>query len=109
MNALALALAALAVFRLARMIAREPGPYLFRSEPRGIFARLRRAVTVDYDQNGEPSNFLGALLSCPWCLSVWIGAAVTAWLLWGPSWGPWLLVPLALSGVAGLLYERAPV
>jgi hypothetical protein len=33
------------------------------------------------------TNKLGELLSCPWCLSVWVGFAVAAVILWaGPGW-----------------------
>ncbi len=105
-KAVTLVIAALFVYRLARMVAVEAGPHLFPSEPRGLFARLRQAATDQFGQDGEPANFLGSLLSCPWCLSVWIGIAVTLYLLLMPSWGTWLLLPLALSGAAGLLYSR---
>ena len=105
MDAVTLAIAALAVYRLARMVTLEPGPYLWRTEPYGVFARLRAVLTTGLDERGEPTNFLGALLSCPLCLSVWIGAAVALLLwLWPPSW--WLLLPFALSGAATLALSR---
>ncbi len=105
-KAVALVIAALFVYRLARMIAVEPGPHLFNSGTQGIFTRLREWATTEYGEEGEPLNFWGALLSCPWCLSVWIGLAVTVYLWLMPGWGVWLLLPLALSGAAGLLYSR---
>lgn len=43
------------------------------------------------------------LITCIWCLSIWVGAAAVSALYWIPSiWTPFALV-LALSAVAGLL------
>lgn len=50
-------------------------------------------------------RFVGNLISCHWCLSVWMAVAVWAgyWVYDGLAW--WLL-PLALSEVTGLLNDR---
>lgn len=108
MTVLQLVVASLAVYRVARMVATEPGPYLWRSEPRGVFARLRAAVTDEYDQHGQPTGFLPSLLGCPACLSVWIGLLAALWLAFGPAWGWWLLSPFALSGAATWLFALEP-
>lgn len=96
MTPLAFVIAALAVYRLARLVALEEGPG-------HVFAHLRQRATTDYDQDGEPANFWGALLSCPLCLSVWLGLLVGPLVLLVPTVATWLLLPFALSGVATFL------
>lgn len=53
--------------------------------------------------------WLHDLLTCPWCLSVWVAAAAVALVVTFGWLAPWLLYPaliLAFSQVAGML---APV
>jgi hypothetical protein len=77
-------LAVLAVWRLTHLLAKEDGPWR-------MFSRLR-------------GSFLGPLLSCFYCLSVWVAAAFV-WFTGGTrleravTW-------LALSGAA-ILLEKA--
>ena len=96
---LPLIVAALAVYRLSRMVAWEDGPGR-------VFARLREKAATDYDQEGEPSNFWGALLSCPLCLSVWLGLILGPLVLLWPAVTMWILMPFALSGAATVILSR---
>lgn len=98
MDALSLLVLALAVYRLSRMVAWEDGPG-------HVFTRLRTAATTDYDQEGRPANFAGALLACPMCLSVWFGLA-GAILYWVWPAATIALLPLALSGAATIILAR---
>ena len=67
--------------------------WLVRPEPthpdlRGHWwSGLLRAGDVYYAARAK----LAELLSCPWCLSVWVATLFAAWLLLGP---PWSLIPL---------------
>lgn len=53
---------------------------------------------------GKEVSFFAELLSCFWCLSVWIGMLVLILILVFP----WVLIPFALSTVAIILEERKP-
>lgn len=82
-----LALGILTVWRVTHFLNAEDGPW-------DVFVRLRRMV-------GE--GFLGALLDCFYCLSVWIAAPIAYWL--GEGWKEQLLLWPALSAGA-ILLER---
>jgi hypothetical protein len=82
-----LLLGGLATFRLSLLVSKEDGPaYIFR--------KLRKA---------PPKNSSAKEgLSCEWCVSVWMGAAVAAYfwvlaIIRGPEWP---LYWLALSAIA---------
>jgi hypothetical protein len=86
------ALLALATFRLARIVAFDP-----------ITEPVRAPVARDTEEGPEPKGrgvqrALGELISCPMCVGVWIGAALTYGLLWLP--GP-TRVFVAMFGAAG--------
>jgi len=85
--------AALAVARVTRLITDD---YLI--------APIRQALIKRWGVKSK----LSYLLTCPWCMSVWVGAAVAAgaWK-WGDS--GWFIVPavaLAASHVTGVLATR---
>ena len=80
-------LGALAVWRLTHLLSAEDGPW-------DTLAKLRKLV-------GE--SFLGKLLDCFYCLSLWVAVPV-AWQL-AQGWKQGLLLWLALSGSA-ILAER---
>lgn len=80
-------LAALAVWRVTHLLVKEDGPW-------DIMVRFRRALG---------SGFFGSLLSCSYCLSVWIAAPFT-FFLEGTAIER-VVIWLALSGAA-ILLER---
>jgi hypothetical protein len=92
-----LLLAALAVWRLSALLAQERGPF-------AVFLRLRTALGVAHNDDGEvdviPEGGLAELLTCSWCNSMWIGAAVAAGLAWAPGPTRWVLAALAFSAGA---------
>ncbi len=76
-------------------------------------ARITRIITTDYLTAGPRrwaitrlgvDSKLSYLITCQWCTSVWVGAAVAPLAYWSwPHW--WVQVPLAalaVSQVAGL-------
>lgn len=82
-----LVVAFIATWRITSIIQREE-----------IFSFLRRWLGVE-DINGYelyPDTFFGKLISCFWCVSVWVGLACTIILLIFP----YILIPFALSGVS---------
>jgi hypothetical protein len=58
--------------------------------------------------NPEATSSLVELLHCPWCLSVHVGAAITAARAIAPRWWGPLGKALAISSVVGLITERQP-
>ena len=79
------ALAALAVYRLSRMIADEEGPFSVFTTLRGRFA---------------PDTWIGRGLECIMCVSVWVSLPIALWVDGG---GDWALTWLALSSVTVLI------
>jgi hypothetical protein len=74
-------LAALAVYRLTRMLTDEEGPF-------EVFTKLRGLA--------KPDTWIGRGLECILCMSVWVALPVALWIDWSLNW--WLTW-LALSGV----------
>lgn len=73
----------LAAWRLSSLILREKGPW-------DMFVHLRTILG---------STELGAgVLSCLWCLSVWVGLLLAPLALWQYGW--LILMPLSLSAGA---------
>ena len=79
--------AALAVWRLAFLVAREEGPG-------GVFARGRARLG---------RGFAGRLLGCVKCTGVWVAAPFAFFV--GGGWGELAVVWLALAGVTALIDE----
>lgn len=80
-------------------------------------ARLTRLVTDDaiLDRPRDaiyrrsPDGALAYFVSCPWCVSMWLGAGVAAAVYWRGD-EPWVQVPLialAASHITGLLALKA--
>jgi hypothetical protein len=79
--------AVLATWRLAHLIAREDGPF-------DLVVRIRVRA-------GD--GFLGQLMDCPYCLSIWFAIPFAFTL--ANSLPAWLIAWLAISGGASL-FER---
>lgn len=93
MNWLTATLAAFAIYRVARMVAEEDGPFF-------VFRRLRDAHT---DQH--TSIALG--LRCPYCVGFWAALPVTVLLVVVGGWDVWLwpIWWLGLAGAAAKIHE----
>lgn len=102
MTGLDVALGALLTFRLVR---------LWQDD--AILAPISDRVYRTLDRRAHDSGPVGAasawlldLLGCPWCLSVWIGAAVYAgWVYLPTVWYPSAYVA-TFSAATGLLAAR---
>jgi len=85
---------ALATWRLTSLLNREAGPF-------GLLTKFRHLIGIRYDEysNVYGKNQIAEMVTCHWCLSVWVGIAVAAsYYLWNDVW--WLMLPLALSTVS---------
>jgi hypothetical protein len=116
-----LAIYALAAARITRMVTTDR---LF-DRPRRAFivAAWRRAHPwIKAEPPEEQGNALAMvlsnhakdpplsayLISCPWCMSIWIGGTVAP-LVWFWGYRPWMLIPafaLAVSYLTGFLASR---
>jgi hypothetical protein len=96
MDALRFLVAALAVYRVARMIAAEDGPF-------DAFTRARRHFGIEKQETWWQRGF-----ACIACISFWLGLLVAALYGFGlvPAWLEWVMVGLALSAVSVILMRR---
>lgn len=78
-----------------------------RRGPHEVLFKLRAALGVyDLDVDGEPETELGRLFACPFCLGMYLAAAM-AWLTVRPTpTGDTLLTWLALYGGHTRLLQR---
>lgn len=86
-------IAALAVYRAARMVAEEDGPWF-------VFRRLR-------DRYTDQHSALGLGLRCFYCISFWAALPATVLLCVAGSWDVWLwpIWWFGLAGAAAKVYE----
>ena len=84
------AVAVLATWRVAHLVAREDGPG-------DVLARIRGRL-------GHTT--VGKMMDCLYCLSVWVAAPAALWMTRVP-WD-WLMTLLAVSGAACLLDRLVP-
>lgn len=78
--------------------------------------RLTRLVTRDeltrplreWIWDNHPDSHLAYMVGCPWCVSVWMAAAVRLARSTAPHWWQPAAFVLAASTVAGLLEDRLP-
>lgn len=62
-----------------------------------------------YEKFPPESSKIGYLLSCPWCLSMWIGAAYFLLRRSHPEFTDYLSSTLTASLVSGVLSEKADI
>ncbi len=118
---------ALAVHRITRLISadtipvmRRPREWLLRRWPSSDTVFMPSEVTVpDHDpayvdgtttvvfQDGDEwfairPHWLGDLITCTWCVSMYVAPFVIAADYW-LGWWPWVAISLAYSSITGLL------
>jgi hypothetical protein len=86
-DALKLLMSILATWRLGHLLAEEDGPW-------DIIIRIRK-------QLGH--GFLGTLLDCFYCLSIWIAIPFAVWM--SNDWITGIIQWLAISGAACILFK----
>ncbi|WP_078393737.1 DUF1360 domain-containing protein [Shouchella patagoniensis] len=108
LNLVTLLILGLAVFRLTYLIISD----VITAPIRGFFVEEieetdSRGRMTHYTMPKMPFSraIIGTLITCPWCISVWIGALlVIAWNLW-PTVTILISLVFALSGVAGFMMQ----
>ena len=91
-----LVLSLLATYRITKLVLNDE-----------ITRELReKAFAVLDEHNGNPvADKLTYLLGCPWCVSIWAGAALTALKKFAPSVHETLVQSLGLSAATGLAFK----
>lgn len=81
------------------------GPHV-RGLPKVRLIGITEGVDVWY--YAERPRKLGELVQCPWCMGMWVSAAVFAWWQWGnPDPVAWVFGIASGSAAAGLLARWA--
>jgi hypothetical protein len=90
----------LATWRISSLLATEPGPW-------DVFGKLRAFVGVRYGDGGAPygTNVVSKAIICPWCSSIYIGAAWALFWWLAPAAAILLALPFALSAGAIIVNE----
>ena len=88
---LRLILAVLGTYRLTQLIVNEDGPG-------DVLYWLRMTVG---EKQGTGWHFLSELITCEYCLSVWIAALLAVFVVAGGWFSAWVL---AWLGIAGAFY-----
>lgn len=91
MNPLGLIVDALAVYRLTKLVIDDQ-----------ITEPLREKVWKRY----PPSTNIGYLVTCPWCVSIYVGGAVVAARLVAPRQWDRVAQGLAFSSITGLISSK---
>lgn len=82
-------------YRLAQLLAFDEGPF-------GIFFKLRvRAGAYDYDNQGRARTAIGRMMTCPYCLGIWIALPLSLYA----SGIQWYIVWLAIAGASSFLWS----
>jgi hypothetical protein len=99
-----LAVDALAVYRLAILSSKDK-----ITDPARHWLCIRAFTKTADPAPGKlaaMARWLYELVICPWCVSIWLGAAVVALTRFVPGAWQYAALALAFSGVAGFLAER---
>lgn len=93
-RALDLAVDAVATYRITHLIVEDTIP----------FGKARSWI-----QDRSPNSLLAEWVTCPWCVSMWVGAGVVTARALLPGFWDRMGAVLAVSGVTGLLatWEQA--
>jgi hypothetical protein len=113
-SAVLLVIYAAATFRLTRLATTDT---IFVPARDWLFARgFKKMVRAVPGADPEVRNdrrkghliaaILYGLATCPWCVSVWLAAAVVLLAKYQGSWFVYVALALALSAVAGIVSER---
>ena len=70
-------------YRLVQLVAFDEGPF-------SVFQRLRIVLgAYDYDAQGIAKTNLGRMMTCPYCLGVWIALPLSLYasgIVWYAAW-----------------------
>ncbi len=97
MNPFDFAIIVLATWRVTHMVSKEDGPG-------GVCRKFREWTgareTINF--GWESDTFFGKLVTCFFCLSLWVAGLIYVVYVWLP-WLWWAILILAISGAASLL------
>lgn len=87
---------ALATFRLTHLIMYDE-----------ITEKIRQLFVEEIEYDGEvyysPKNFIGSIILCYWCCSIWTSIILLILFFYGGVIGYFIIMVLALSAVASII------
>ena len=90
-------LLSLATWRLTSLLNQEDGPFK-------MFRKIREMTGITHYKDGKiceiPDKFLCELLSCHWCLSIWVSAAMVFAYIFLPQITIYFALWLSLSTIS---------
>lgn len=93
---------ALATFRISVLLVDEHAPF-------GLAQRWRERIGVREGEHVSlQPNVLAGIFSCVWCMSLWVGLAMTGLYALDENAAFWVAMPLAFSAIS-MLAHRAVV
>lgn len=96
MNILEFIVLALACWRLTSLFSQESGPFK-------LFVKIRERLGVTHYDSGQvcevPDKFWCNLITCPWCLSVWMASGLTLAYIFLPQIAIYFALWLSLSTI----------
>lgn len=72
----------LATWRITSLVSAEEGPF-------NVFGKFRQSLPID--------GFIEGLVSCVWCLSIWIAIGWVIFIACFPTIAIWVALPFAFS------------
>lgn len=94
---------ALAVWRISNMLVNEDGPWMIFEHLRLRAGLLPPEYPDSPRETDPPGEMPGSLLSCLWCMSVWVAGLFILLCALHYNLAFWAAMPFALSAVACLL------
>ena len=88
-------------YRVARLVALEEGPF-------DIFTQVRSVMgAYDYDAQGHPQSITGKLISCPYCVVLWV--SIILFFLPKNRWINWIEDILVIAGIQTIIQSREAI
>lgn len=102
-------LAAFGLYRVAKLISQEEGPYLWfwkSNSGEGVFLHLRMSLGAgDIGPGGSAETNLGRGISCPFCVGLWLAPLFWCLLTLENRWADRILELAGLAGIQVFLQE----
>lgn len=97
MNLLYVVVASLALWRVSSLLQSEAGPF-------DVFYRFRELIGIHHDDKGDiaevEDRWLPKLVSCVWCLSMFLALFYIPLWFFFPDIMFWISMPFAVSALA---------
>lgn len=100
MNSLDVLIGGIATWRITRLLLTENGPFR-------LLRKFRERFGVVYAQDDDTQivSFKYEIFLCMWCMSIWVGLALTLLQRFVPG-GRWFLLPFTYSAINAMVARQ---